>query len=256
MTPANTAVELELESPGRRNRATVAFRALLALPQSITAYVLSLAASGVVIVGWFAALVTGYLPDWARTFVADCVAYQARVMAYRYLLVDQYPPFAFTSSADTSYPVQLDMPAKGRLDRGAVAVRLFMSIPAGTLLHALLFGWLVVGLFVWLAVLIIGRTPQSVFDAVSAMLRYQARFNAWFYMLTDAYPKELFGDKQPTTVQRSATRPLIFSAGGRRLMITLAVVGAVAYVGYIVANHFSVLPAMVPRLVAGLLYLR
>jgi len=42
---------------------------LLAIPHLIIVYALDIAAEVVAIIGWFAALFTGSLPDWAHTFI-------------------------------------------------------------------------------------------------------------------------------------------------------------------------------------------
>lgn len=244
MTPANTAPELDLTSPGRRNRLTVGFRSLLVIPQTIAVTVLGLVASAAIFVGWFAALATGRIPTWAWTFTAQVTAYQARVSAYQYLLVDEYPPFAFTAPDVTNYPVQLDLPEQGRLSRVKVLFRIILAIPATIVFTALNWGWIACGFFIWLAVLITGRTPQPVLDAVSAMLRYQLRYNAWLNLLTDKRPKELFGDKNPTAERRSATRPLVPSPGGRRLLIAFIMVGVLAYLGYNITNTLVIQPML------------
>lgn len=245
MTAANTAVQLELDSPEERNRVTVAFRGLLLIPQAIVNFALSIAAAFALFLGWFAALATGRLPNWVRTYVAHLTAYQARVSAYQFLLVDQYPPFAFTSPAVRAYPVQLDLPEPGRLSRAKVLFRFILAIPVSFVILALNYGWVVCGFFVWLSVLITGRTPKPAFDAISAMLRYLTRLNAWLGMLTEQYPRELFGDKYPEVVeQRSATRPLVLSRGGRRLLIAMIVLGALSYVAYTVTNDIMIIQQM------------
>lgn len=244
MMPANTAPDLDLTSPDRRNRLTVGFRSLLVIPQTIAVTVLGLIASAAIFVGWFAALATGRIPTWAWTFTAQVTAYQVRVSAYQYLLVDEYPPFAFTAPDVTNYPVQLDLPEQGRLSRVKVLFRIILAIPATIVFTTLNWGWIACGFFIWLAVLITGRTPQPVLDAVSAMLRYQLRYNAWLNLLTDKRPKELFGDKNPTAERHSATRPLILSRGGRRLLITFIVVGVLAYLSYNLTNTLVIQPML------------
>lgn len=101
--------------------------------------------------GWFAALVTGRMPVWAFTFTSGYVAYQARVQAYLYLLTDQYPPFSWTAP---HYPVQLDMPERGRLGRLAVLLRFVLAIPTVVMIGALTWGWNVVGFSVRLVMLL------------------------------------------------------------------------------------------------------
>src|SRR6266536_2144625 len=78
-----------------RGRLSVAFRLLLALPQFIVLYVLSLVGSLVLVVGWVAALILGRLPEPIARFLGHVIGYSARVSAYTLLLTDRYPPSSF-----------------------------------------------------------------------------------------------------------------------------------------------------------------
>ena len=57
------------------------------------------------VIGWFAALFTGRLPQWAHTFLGGVVRWYTRSGAYMFLLTDRYPPFSFD---DVEYPVRPD----------------------------------------------------------------------------------------------------------------------------------------------------
>src|SRR5215469_10100058 len=50
--------------PAPQSRLTVAFRVILAIPQFIVVWALTIAAEVLAIIGWFAALFTGRLPDF------------------------------------------------------------------------------------------------------------------------------------------------------------------------------------------------
>lgn len=56
-----------------------------------------------VIIGWFAALFTGRLPDFCASFLVVYLRWYFRVMAYLLLLADVYPPFALEGDG---YPVR------------------------------------------------------------------------------------------------------------------------------------------------------
>jgi hypothetical protein len=85
-------VQPELED---RNRLTVGFRIILAIPQLIVIAVLWLAASVVTLIAFFAVLFTGRWPTGMRDFVMNVFKWWLRVEAYVLLLTDEYPPFAF-----------------------------------------------------------------------------------------------------------------------------------------------------------------
>jgi hypothetical protein len=167
---------------------------LLALPQFVVLYVLSIAGSLCIFIGWFAALILGRLPEWIAQFLCYFVGYSTRVNAYILLLTDQYPPFQLS---DVDYPVRVEL-APGRLNRLAVLFRLFLVIPAQILASLVLVGYEVAAFFIWLVVLLLGRVPGSLFDATTALLRYYLRYYAYSYLLTAEYPWGLFGDR-PTS---------------------------------------------------------
>ncbi|CAM5370936.1 hypothetical protein SALBM135S_08570 [Streptomyces alboniger] len=67
---------------------------LLAVPHFLLLLLLSVAAVGAVIVGFFAVLFTGAYPLAPRDFVVGVYRYNLRVQAYVGLLTDSYPPFS------------------------------------------------------------------------------------------------------------------------------------------------------------------
>jgi hypothetical protein len=84
-------VRPELEN---RNRLTVAFRLILAIPHAIVLVGLFIASLVVFVIGFFAVLFTGRWPEGMRNFVVNVMRYQLRFETYLSLLVDAYPPFA------------------------------------------------------------------------------------------------------------------------------------------------------------------
>jgi hypothetical protein len=77
-----------------RNRVTVGFRLILAIPHLIVLAVLWAAAAIVVVVWVFVVLFTGRWSPGVRDFVVGVTRWNTRVTAYLVLLTDEYPPFA------------------------------------------------------------------------------------------------------------------------------------------------------------------
>jgi hypothetical protein len=77
-----------------RNRLTVAFRLILAIPQIVVLLALGIAACVVVVIGFFAVLFTGQWPSGLREFLIKVMRFSIRVEAYLALLTDEYPPFS------------------------------------------------------------------------------------------------------------------------------------------------------------------
>jgi Domain of unknown function (DUF4389) len=199
---------LVVERVERRGRLSVAFRLLLVLPQIVVLYVLLLVGLVAVVLGWFAALVLGQLPEPLARYLCHLTRYTTRVYAYGWLLTDRYPPFRFSAEG---YPVQVEL-APGRLNRLAVLFRLFLAIPASILAGLVVAGWSVAAFVIWLLVLVAGRVPGSLFDATTAVLRYNMRTTAYTWLVTAAYPWGLFGD-QPVPPGLPAPAVAVGAAG-------------------------------------------
>ncbi|UFS96941.1 DUF4389 domain-containing protein [Nocardia huaxiensis] len=228
-------VELDVFTPPTQRRWTVLIRLILAIPQLIVVWALGLAATVVAIIGWFAALFTGALPPWCGDFLRSYLAYSTRVMAYLMLMVDVYPPFTMDVAVD--HPVRVWFPAPTPLNRMAVLFRFFLALPILLLTAWFVSGWMVISLILWLIVLIMGRMPDTIFQATAAVLRNQVRTESYWYMLTPTYLKGVFGDgpapiastdMPPGYAAASPTRPLLVSQGARILLWVILVLGVLS----------------------------
>lgn len=192
-------VQAGFGSPLRQSRWTVAFRLILAIPLVIWLALLSIAAGFLILVGWFAALVLGRLPKSFVRPLSDYVVFVTRVYSYIYLLNDDYPPF----SASRDFVVNLEIPSS-KVRRLAVLFRIILLIPTAIVSVVIAVGVEVCLVFIWLIVLVKGEMPLSLFGALAAVLRYQARFYAYYMMITSKYPGELFGDAPSNPLDSSA----------------------------------------------------
>jgi hypothetical protein len=219
--------ELDIRMPERQRRLAVLLRLILLIPQDIALFVLSIVATVVMVIAWFGALFLGRLPYWAADFLSGYLGYYVRFYAYAFLLVDRYPPFRWRP---TDYPVTVVV-EPGRLNRLAVFFRFLLIIPAAIVVDVLTAGWAVLSFFVWLIVLVLGRTPRPIFGTAAAVLRYVMRTEAYIMLLTSAYPKRIFGDEPTADAALDVqTRPLVLSGAARALLIVVIVLGVVSSV--------------------------
>jgi len=179
--------------PAKQRRVTILFRFILAIPHLVLLWALAIVSELMAFIGWFAALFTGKLPDWAHTFITQVIRWETRVFAYLWLLTDSYPPFSLD---DLEYPVRL-VTRRTKLNRLAVFFRFILVIPAAIVAAVSFYGLTVLGFFVWLIALISGGLPPALHQAVAALVRYQARYTGYLLMTTSEYPKRLYGDNPP-----------------------------------------------------------
>lgn len=194
---ATTAADFALEVPSSRNRLTVALRVILTIPHFVVLALVGIAAALAIIVGWFAALGLGRLPDALARFAVRWIAYVTNVNAYVWLLTDRYPRFAFD---DPDQPVEPDHPVRAafvptRLNRLAVLFRVVIAIPAYLLTVLASTGLWFIGFIAWLIILFAGRLPDGLYNVIAVIIRYLARFYAYMSLVTGIYPAGIFGDR-------------------------------------------------------------
>lgn len=197
-----------------RNRLTVAFRIILAIPQVIlvggpglmfggffgwpwgdidgrwflaggSAGLLGIAAELAAVISWFAIVFTGKQPQGLWDLTNFYIRWRAPVVAYTGLLRDEYPPFG----TGDPYPVRYtagDFPEKR--DRLSVALRLIYAVPHVIVLFFLGIAWLVTAIIGWFSVLLTGSYPEGLYRFGVGYLRWTLRVQAYLLLMRDEYP--------------------------------------------------------------------
>ena len=165
---------------------------LLALPHLIITGVLGYLAELCAFFSWVVILVTGKQPDGLAGIQRMYQRYMMRTWAYVGFQLEGYPPFAFhTTDADPGDYSGLRIDFRTAADdrnRLTVLVRLLLAIPhAIVLMLAWMVGFVAV-LVGFLAVLFTGKWPDGLRSFVLGLMRWQLRFNSYFFLLHDEYP--------------------------------------------------------------------
>jgi hypothetical protein len=210
---ADHPVQLIVTDDLRRSRLTVFFRLLLAIPLFIWLGLWSIGVFFTAIIGWFAALFTGRLPQGLHDFFGMYVRYATHLGAYLGMAANPYPSFTGTPG----YPVDVSIPERERQPRWKTAIRLLLAIPA--LMLAATLGsfvggggggsqaaedeastaeWLastgvggvaaVCAILGWFAAVALGRMPLGLRNLGAFGLGYTAQAYAYVLLLTDRYP--------------------------------------------------------------------
>jgi hypothetical protein len=199
--------------PEPQRRWTVLLRLLLVIPQVVVVCFVSVAVLFVVVYGWFAALVLGRFPEPAARFVVQFLRWQLRVTAYLYLMTDRYPPFH--GYDDPSYPVRMAA-APGPLNRLAVLFRVVLTFPMWVLSSLLAGGLGGFSVVTWVLTLVMGRIPEPIFEASAVVLRFVARVDGYFSLVTSEWPWGSFGDRAaPGEMPGFAAPPPAFPPWGQ-----------------------------------------
>jgi len=192
-----------------RNRWTVFFRLILAIPLFIWLGLWGIAAYLAALFNWFATLIEGRSPEPVHDFLASYVRYVTHVYAYLLLAANPYPGF----TGEAGYPVDVEIDRPARQNRWKTGFRIVLAVPALLLCGALVNGaprsWnsqvgkgggsfdyqtagggvaLTVAFLAWFAILARGRMPRGFRDLIAYCLRYSAQTVGYLFVLTDRYP--------------------------------------------------------------------
>ncbi len=177
-------IRLAVTDDLRRNRLTVFFRLLLAIPPFVWMLVWSIPVVFALIAAWFAALVTGRVPAGLHRFLASFLRYQVHVYAYATLVADPFPGF----SGSAYYPVTVTVEPPVEQGRAGVFFRLLLALPAAIVSGVLNYLTEVVAFFAWFVCLALGRMPEGMRNLLAFSVRYHAQTQAYEYLLTSRYP--------------------------------------------------------------------
>jgi Domain of unknown function (DUF4389) len=221
-------VRLVVEDDLRRNRATVFFRLILAIPHLIWITVWSIGAFFMAVANWFATLVVGRPPQAIHRFLSAYVRYTVHLNAYLHLVANPYPGFL---GEEGEYEVDIRLPREPvEQARWTTFFRLILALPAlvlsvflggvtGPSFNVFIFGGRstrsqgggggfggvlagVCAFFGWFASLALGRMPRGLRDAGAYGIGYGAQALAYLLLVTDRYP-----NSDPTALLDSVPAP-------------------------------------------------
>ena len=168
----------------QRNRLTVFFRLLLAVPHIVWLVGWSVLAYLASIVNWFAALAIGRSPRPLHRFLAAYIRYATRVTAYVFLLTDPFPPFGPVGS----YPVDARIDPTAPQSRLTVGFRIFLAIPAMLLTYVFRMVNQIVALLGWFYSLATGHMHEGMRNISAWLLQYETQTWGYVLLLTGRYP--------------------------------------------------------------------
>jgi hypothetical protein len=181
---AQHPIRLVVTDDLQRNRLTVFFRLILAIPHLIWLTVWGIVAALAVIANWFATLVKGQSPEGLHNFLATYLRYQTHVYAYVLLLADPFPGFG----GKPGYPIDIEIDPPQPQNRWTVAFRVILAIPAYIVSGILGYLNRALAVFSWFIALATGSVPEGLRNFAAFALRYEQQTAGYALLLTGRYP--------------------------------------------------------------------
>lgn len=181
---AHHPIRLVVTDDLRRNRLTVFFRLILAIPHFVWVTLWGIVALLAAIANWFATLVRGTSPEGLHGFLATYLRYQTHVWAYVLLLADPYPGFG----GKPGYPIDIEIEPPAPQNRWTVGFRLILAIPALIIARIMTNLAQAIAIFSWVVALVLGRLPEGMRNFGAFALRYDQQTSGYVLLLTSRYP--------------------------------------------------------------------
>jgi hypothetical protein len=197
-----SAVGYDVTYQEERNRLTVAFRIILAIPHLIVAYVWQQLAQILALIQWFIIVFTGKRNQGLWNLQQSWLGYYSRVLGYMSLLYDPYPPFG---TEPGSAPVRTEISYEESANRLTSGLRFLWIIPAVIVAIFVGIASAVVTLISWFAILFTGKQPRGMWDFVLKSVRYTLQLESYALLMTDVYPK--FGEGALTASASTPSPP-------------------------------------------------
>ena len=196
-------VQFSVDYPESRNRLSVLFRLILAIPIVIVGAAVGgyidtgdaglnealtpLYAGGVLWIGPLLMIVfRKKYPKWWFDWNLEISRFTTRIESFLLVLRDEYP----STDEEQSVHLQIEYPnAETELNRILPIFKWLLAVPHYIILAIL---WvLAIGatILAWLSILVLGRYPEALFNFVVGVLRWSYRVGAYAFLLTtDRYP--------------------------------------------------------------------
>jgi hypothetical protein len=181
---AQHPVRIVVSDDLQRNRLTVFFRLILAIPHFIWVTLWAVIAILAGIVNWFATLFMGRSPEGLHNFLATFLRYATHVRAYTLLIADPFPGF----TGKPGYPIDLEVDPAQPQNRLTVFFRIILAIPALFVANILSNLSQLLAVFSWFIALVTGRVPEGLRNFAVLAQRFETQTYAYVMLLTDRYP--------------------------------------------------------------------
>jgi len=169
----------------QRNRLTVFFRLILAIPHLLWVSLWGVIAGLAWVVNWFATLILGRSPDGLHTFLATYLRYFTHVRAYALLVADPFPKF---TGKPGTYPIDVEVDPPEQQNRLTVFFRLILAIPAFVVTYILSQLNQLLAIFSWFVALVMGRVPEGLRNFAALAIRIETQTYGYVLLLTGRYP--------------------------------------------------------------------
>jgi hypothetical protein len=158
---------------------------LLAIPHYLVLVFLAIGGAFVVLISFFAVLITGRYPRGMWDYVTGVSRWAHRVTAYVFLLTDEYPPFSLADDPD--YPVRIEFDYPETTERWRV-LQFILAIPYLIVAGILFYVAEVVALIGVFVILFTKNLPEGMFKLILNPMRWQLRGNAYAWWMVNRYP--------------------------------------------------------------------
>jgi Domain of unknown function (DUF4389) len=182
-------IRFDADYSEERDRLTVFFRLIVAIPWMIWLGLYGIVAFVAAIAAWFALLFTKRYPEGLYDFVAGYVKLAAQVGGWVMLMTDEWPPFMPDRD---DYPIRVEVaPQQVEYRRPQTFFKYLLAFPQQLIIQGLSYVLYAAAFVTWWRVLFTGKQSATMHDALRMSIAYTTRAGAFLLLLTETHPRIL-----------------------------------------------------------------
>ena len=193
-------IRFEADYAEDRNRLTVFFRWIVAIPWFIWISLYGIVALLAAIGAWFAMMFTKRYPQSLYDFIAGYVKVSAQIGGWALLITDEWPPFLPDRD---DYPVRVECaPQQVEYRRSRTFFKYILAFPQQLILYGLGTVYFAAAFVTWWRIVFTGKQSATMHDGLRMSLAYTTRAGAFLLLMTEIHPRLL--DLPPQSYPASA----------------------------------------------------
>lgn len=186
LVPAGYPVDVDARLLPEYARFMPLIKWLILIPHYLVLFVLAIGAVFVAFVAFFATLFTAKYPEGMWNYMVGVQRWGMRVMAYHFLITDNYPPFTLQETPEDT--IQLKAVYPERVSRWRPFFAWLLVIPYAIVASLIILAAEICSIFAFFTIIFTKKIPAGLFGVIRNGFTWNIRFTFYSYWMSTRYP--------------------------------------------------------------------
>ena len=186
VVPGGYPVDVDAQLLPEYSRFMPLIKWLILLPHYIVLFFLGIGAMFVAFIAFFATLFTAKYPEGMWNYMVGVHRWALRVMAYNFLIIDNYPPFTLQETDEDTIQLVAEYPE--RVSRWRPFFAGLICIPYAIVASLIYMVASICSFFAFFTILFTKKIPAGLFNVIRNGFTWNLRAGFYSYWMSTEYP--------------------------------------------------------------------